>query len=444
VTIKHLRLGLVLGLSLGPLAAQSSYVISTIPGTNIGVVAAKYQLSIVKSWQSSTNSLTSVTSTLPITATEMYLLKSEPGVLAVDTNKVVAGSESDPASVSQATLNGIGRVVASPKYTMYYGDEVWTSYVNQPGTQLIELNSALTGFGGGSGVVAIIDTGADLNHPGLRGALVPGYDFSRNRPDTVSELNDVSPEIAAALQQSTVEILDANNIVPILAQSTVEILDQSTVEILDGGSLPRDFGHGTMVAGLVHLVAPRAQIMPLKAFTADGTAQLIDVASAIYYATDHGANVINMSFGYREPSPILYEAVTYARNHGVILVASSGNLGRQMVEFPAGYELVEGVGSTNLSDQRSTFSNYGQTTDTSAPGEDVVTLFPGGHYAAAWGTSFSSALVAGAAALMHGIDPSLSAFSFRNALNQGVPINQGMGPARLDLVPSLNYLLAHP
>ena len=428
-----------------PLAAQSSYVIAAKQTTDIGALAAKYHLSIVKSWQSATNSLLSATSASPLAATELFQLRSEPGVIAVDSNTQTTAPETDPSSTSRADLNNIGDIISNQhSWATYYGSEVWNSYLHQPSANLIEVNTAISTFGAGSGTVAVIDTGVDTNHAGLRGALVPGYDFTRNRPDTVSELFDVSPEVAAVLQQSTVEILDSSLIVPILAQSTVEILDQSTVEILDGQGLPGDFGHGTMVAGLIHLVAPQAKIMPLKAFNSNGTAELVDVVSAIYYAVDHGANVINMSFGYSTPSTVLANAIAYAQNHNVIMVSSSGNQGRQALVFPAGYGLVEGVGSTSLIDQRSTFSNWGQTTDTSAPGEGLITFFPGNHYAAVWGTSFSTALVSGAAALARGIDPVLKPLSFQNALKQGVLVDLGMGPSRLDLVPSLTYLLLHP
>lgn len=428
-----------------PLAAQSSYVMAVKPTASVSSLAAKYHLSIVKTWQTSVNSLISAVSTAPLAATDLFQLRSEPGVVAVDLDSPTSSPETDPSSTSRGDLTSVSDLINNHQTWMgYYGGEVWSSYLNQASANLIESGAAITSFGAGSGIVAVIDTGVDVSHKGLRGALIPGYDFTRNRPDTVSELFDVSAEIASVLQQSTVEILDSSQFVPILAQSTVEILDQSTVEILDGQGFPGDFGHGTMVAGLIHLVAPQAKIMPLKAFSADGTAQLVDVVSAIYYAVDHGADVINMSFGYTTPSTVLANAIAYAQSHGVIMVASSGNQGRQTSVFPAGYGLVEGVGSTNLADQRSSFSNWGQTTDTSAPGEALITFFPGNHFAAAWGTSFSTALVSGAAALMVGIDPMLTPLSFQAALKQGVPVDLGMGHARLDLVPSLTYLLQHP
>ena len=109
---------------------------------------------------------------------------------------------------------------------------------------------------------------------------------------------------------------------------------------LDPSQLPAAFGHGTMVAGIVHLVAPTARIMPLKAFTADGTSRTFDIVRAIYYAVDHGARVINMSFSAAMPSPEIARAINYATDRGVICVASAGNLGREVVVYPGGFRNV--------------------------------------------------------------------------------------------------------
>ena len=198
-----------------------------------------------------------------------------------------------------------------------------------------------------------------------------------------------------------------------------------------------------MVAGLIHLVSPGARIMPLKAFHADGSASIFDVARAIRYAVDNGADVINMSFAYPASSPVLQAAIAYAISNGVVCVASAGNQGTETVMFPAGYPRVIGVGSVNSSGLPSPFSNSGSAVDTSAPGEALVTLFPGGNYAAVWGTSFSSALVAGGASLMQSVRPSLGLCGVRGALNAGVPIDPELeiGRARLDLVLSLTWLL---
>src|SRR5208282_4220890 len=102
--------------------------------------------------------------------------------------------------------------------------------------------------------------------------VVPGYDFTRNISGIPNELADVSQSAAAVLGQSSVAILNQSS-VAILNQSTVAVLDQSTAAALGGDqTVGSEFGHGTMVAGLIHLVAPSAQIMPLKAFTSNGIA----------------------------------------------------------------------------------------------------------------------------------------------------------------------------
>src|SRR5205807_503495 len=204
---------------------------------------------------------------------------------------------------------------------------------------------------------------------------------------------------ASILDQSTASILDQQTIL-MLNQSTASILDQSTASILDTRQVPRTFGHGTMVAGIIHLVAPAARIMPLKAFEADGTASLFDILRAIYYAVDHGAKVINMSFSTEQRSAELKRAINYAASHGVVCVSSAGNNGARLRVYPAAFDNVLGVGSTSNLDARSTFSNFGDDVQLAAPGEGIITTYPGGHYAAAWGTSFSTAFVSGGAALL--------------------------------------------
>ncbi len=138
----------------------------------------------------------------------------------------------------------------------YYGTTVWHGYVYQPANALIRTSATQSAFNtAGSGVVvADIDTGVDPNHPALKGSLLAGYDFTRNQ-NGGSEMSDVS--------QSTVAVLDGQ--AAQVSQSTVAVLDQSTVAVLDGPQYAA-FGHGTMTAGIIHLVAPQAQILPLKSF----------------------------------------------------------------------------------------------------------------------------------------------------------------------------------
>jgi subtilisin family serine protease len=277
----------------------------------------------------------------------------------------------------------------------YYGTTVWHGYVYQPANTLIRTGTTQSKFNtAGSGVVvADIDTGVDPNHPVLKNVLLTGYDFTRNQSGG-SEMSDVS--------QSTVAVLDGNNVQTAqVSQSTVAVLDQSTVAVLDGNPNYSDFGHGTMTAGLIHLVAPQAQILPLKAFQANGTGYNSDILRAIYYAVAHGAKVINMSFNYTTSSQQLANAVNYATTNGVICVAAAGNSGEQTTVYPGALKGVIDVASTSNQDTQSTFSNYGAPPVwLAAPGEGVMTTYPYGTYAAGWGTSFSTPLVTGTTALM--------------------------------------------
>ena len=133
---------------------------------------------------------------------------------------------------------------------------------------------------------------------------------------------------AAVLNQSPIEILDSTSAPVPVNPSTVVILNPNTAQALSPAALPAAFGHGTMVAGLVHLVAPTAKIMPLKAFKADGSSRVFDIVRAIYYAVEHGARVINMSFSTEALSPAVTRAIHYATDHGVICVSSAGNSGQ--------------------------------------------------------------------------------------------------------------------
>jgi subtilisin family serine protease len=235
------------------------------------------------------------------------------------------------------------------------------------------------------------------------------------------------------LSQSTTAVIDQST-TAVVDQSTTAVIDQNTATYLNQTQYEA-FGHGTMVSGIVHLVAPGAMIMPLKAFHADGTGYTSDVIRAIYFAVKNHANVLNMSFSFASSSQELNQALTFANKNGVIAVAAAGNDGKQTMVYPAGYSgLVMGVASTSNTDTLSTFSNYGQSLVwVGAPGEGVVTLYPFGTYAATWGTSFSTPFVSGAAALLLNVQSTCSESQAAASIGHAKYISSALGNGRLDL-----------
>lgn len=322
--------------------------------------------------------------------------------------------EAHARALQTAPTGSAAAALSNPNYQSFFGNPVWVSYGTQPALAQLDwvytpaassqsVGSNTPGYGA---VVAVIDTGVDPGHPALQGVLLPGHDFVNNQPDG-SEWTDLDQSTAAILNQSTAAILNQSTAAILngyqavqLNQSTAAILNQSTAAILNGTTLPAAFGHGTMVAGLVHLVAPGAQIMPLKAFAADGSAKTSDIVAAIYYAVDKGANVINMSFSMQDLSSEFVLAVNYAIRHGVVCIASVGNTAETTAVYPASLGNVVGVGSVSAAGTLSTFSSYGPDLLTLvAPGEGLITTYPAGLWAGVSGSSFSAALVSGTVAI---------------------------------------------
>src|SRR6201984_1537170 len=315
--------------------------------------------------------------------------------------------------------------------TSYYGATVWHGYVAQPANTLIRTSYTQSAFHvTGSGVtVAVIDTGVDPTNPVLKNLLVSGYDFTRNITGG-SEDSDVS----ASPNLSQAQTAQVN-------QRTVAVLDQRTVAVLDGSSQYSPFVYGTLTAGIVHLVAPQAKIMPLKAFNANGAGYDSDVLRAIYYAVKNGAKVLSMSFDYTTYSPELANAIKYTNSNGVVSVASAGNNGDQIVVYPGGLSSVIDVASTSNSDIQSVFTNYGvPPVLLAAPGEGVMTTYPWGTWAAGWGTSFSAPLVSGTAALMLGTNGNCTVAKVAPGLAQADSISDPhLGHGRLDTYLAVKY-----
>jgi thermitase len=154
-----------------------------------------------------------------------------------------------------------------------------------------------------------------------------------------------------------------------------------------------------MTTGLVHLVAPEARIIPMKAFDASGVATEWNIIRAVADSLEMGADVINMSFASSKQSKLLEAVLGYAASEGVILVAASGNDNTEAPTYPASYAPVVGVTALDPSDQKASFANYGRYVDFSSPGVDLITTFPG-RFAIASGTSEAAPLVSGLFALV--------------------------------------------
>lgn len=356
----------------------------------------------------------------------LNLLDSLLGIQSIEPDAVLP--------IPAVSLNTIPSGLYDTALVNYYGMLVTHGYAAQPAAQIIRLSDAQNGFGiAGKGIVAVIDTGVDPNHPVLYPVLLQGYDFTRNQPGA-SEWLDVS----------STGLSDANGegVGPVkVQQSSAAILDQSSAAILDGSPYVA-FGHGTMTSGLVHLVAPQAKILPLKAFSSNGTGNLSNIIAALYYAVQNKANVVNMSFDLSYSSPALSQAISYANKSGVVLVAAAGNESTSARVYPASYgDSVVGIASTNDWDTRSSFSNYGSADVwIAAPGENVISTYPGGTYGSESGTSFSSPLVAGTVALMLSMQQPVNQSQASNALQHAVQLTPDLNHGRLDVYQAVSAL----
>jgi len=375
------------------------------------------------------------------TLSQLFLLTTPDDVDAtvflniLRTTAGITGAELDQLVILEVGLNRITTVppgLTDNTPINYFGQTVWNGYATQPASQIVRVSEAQSTFQvAGAGIVADIDTGVDPNHPALQPVLLPGYDFTRNQPNG-SEMTDF---LGPTPPPNSSNVAQVN-------QSSAAVLDQSSAAVLDGNAQYAAFGHGTMVMGVIHLVAPQARLMPLKAFHSDGTGFLSDILRAVYYAVQNGANIINMSFDTLTGSMELTKAMDYANQNNVICVASAGNDGIEEIVYPAAIQNdVMGVASTSDWDTRSTFSNYGNAIVwVAAPGEGIITTYPFSTYAASWGTSFSAPFVSGTCALVLNLQPSANVSQAATAVAHAVPAGAGMGNGRLDIVQTLQSI----
>ncbi|ANU10129.1 hypothetical protein BBH88_07345 [Planococcus antarcticus DSM 14505] len=210
-------------------------------------------------------------------------------------------------------------------------------------------------------VVAVLDSGFDINHPDLKEQIV--------KPHTT-------------------------------ADSGFSVDDHGThVAGIIGSSIDNyEFGAG---------VAPKTSIMPIDVFVGE-TAYTSDVIEGIYQAVWAGADIINMSLGSYNYSTQYNNAIQYAYQSGLVIIASAGNDATSRTHYPSAYDNVISVGSTDSSDYQSYFSNYGYDVDVVAPGSSIYSILPYGSGGWMSGTSMASPVVAGVAALVMANEPNLT------------------------------------
>jgi len=246
-------------------------------------------------------------------------------------------------------------------------------------------------------VIAVVDTGVDPATRDLTGRLLPGHDF------------------------------------------------------VNGDSDPRDDnGHGTAVATIAAAASDtfgvaglcwRCRVMPIKVLDADGNGYLSDAALGIAWAVERGADIVNVSLGAGGTMPLLDDALAAARDAGVLVVASAGNAGTSVAQWPAADPRVVGVAALGDLDARASYSNYGSWVDIAAPGCNPSGWLANGtiHFC---GTSSATPLVSGSAALLASARDATTT-EIRTALrNAAVPAGSGMGAGRIDAFAALRRLPA--
>ncbi len=264
-------------------------------------------------------------------------------------------------------------------------------------------------------VVAVIDSGVDINHPDLAGNIYRNPNETANQQDS-----------------------DGNGFVDDINGWDFTAGDNTVYdgEIIDGENAD---AHGTHVAGIIAAahndigiqgVAPNIKIMPLKVMNGEeGT--VFDAMKAIEYAERMGVKIANCSWTTEAFSQFLYDCM---RRSDILFVCAAGNYGLDLGEspfYPAAYDL-ENVLTVAAVDQNGAiaeFSNFGQGTDIAAPGQDIYSTLPGGTYGYLDGTSMAAPFVTGTAALLQSMLPGLGAAELKSRILSTAAAGNGLEEA---------------
>ena len=280
-------------------------------------------------------------------------LRSDPAVAYAEPNYVLSLAE-DEGSVAAVGVN-------DPKTAGQYS------------LDRMRVRDAWSLERGGSGIVAVLDTGVQASHRDLAGRVLAGYDF-----------------------------------------------------VNDDSNAADDNGHGTWVAGIIAAnpndgygiagISWSDKILPVKIMSREGSGNTADLTSGITWAANHGATVINMSVGGFPSLQYVQDAVNYAWGKGAVLVGAAGNNNRQENFYPASFTNVVSVSATQVNDEFAHWSSYGPKVDVSAPGASVQTTnctvctyadhHTWGDHTYISGTSFATPNTAGVIALIRARYPS--------------------------------------
>lgn len=271
---------------------------------------------------------------------------------------------------AESSVESVERDVLLTGLDTVPNDMLWST---QWGSRLVGAPRAWDSTRGAAGIViAVVDTGVDALHPDLLGATVAGRDL----------VNDD--------------------------------LDPSD-----------DEGHGTGVAGVIAArtnnlvglagVCWACSLMPVKVLDSTGSGKTSTIAAGIVWAVDHGARVVNMSFGGPATTSTLDAAVSYAARRDAVLVAAAGNSGVDTPFFPAAHPEVIGVAATDEADVVYSWSNHGDSVRVAAPGCNTATWL-GGGYVEFCGTSSAAPVVAAIAGLALSLNPETSKSGVEQAI----------------------------
>lgn len=258
-------------------------------------------------------------------------------------------------------------------------------------------------------IVGVIDTGIDYFHPDLKRNIFINQGEDGNDVNGNSKRNNGIDD-------------DNNGFIDDyfgwdFTDRTLIPLDSSLGDYKNWDNDPMDeniFSHGTSVAGIIASqinnqigiagVAPNVKILNLRAFDSNGYGEEDDVASAILYAVEMGAKIINMSFGDISYSNVLRDVIKYAYSKNVVLIGSSGNSSSDEPHYPSGFSEVISVGNSMMDDKVAPSSNFGSTLDLVAPGTEIMTTAKNNSYHLFSGTSASAPFVSASVALILSLD----------------------------------------